>query len=126
MINDKYLSSDSFEIWNNAKIYCCNHFRCHIYKYLLNIRTMIEGWERFWWCVMWLKYSFLIGQLSLFTVNKSTWSCFYGVLLSLSCLFVWSLSIFHFMLIWWHKYGFHISLTVFILYWRNYMQCLVT
>ena len=49
VINAKYLSSDSFLIWNNAKIYCCSHFKCHIYKYLLNIRTMLEGWERFWW-----------------------------------------------------------------------------
>jgi len=32
-------------------------------------------------CIMmvtWLKYSLLIGQLHLFTVNKSTWSCLYG------------------------------------------------
>jgi len=76
MGHDKYLSPNSFLIWNNAKIYCCNHFKCHIYKYLLNIRTMIEGWKRFWWwcimMIMWLKQSLLIGQLSLFTVNKNT------------------------------------------------------
>jgi len=70
MINAKYLSSNIFLIWNNAKIFCCSHFKCHIYKYLLNIRTMLEGWERFWWVgdlagkrpffimmVTWLKYS---------------------------------------------------------------------
>ena len=47
---------------------------------------MLEGWERFWWagnqfCIMmvtWVKYSLLIGQLSLFTVNKSTWCRLYG------------------------------------------------
>ena len=49
MINAKYLSSHSFLIWYNAKIYWCSHFKCHIYTYLLNIRTMLEGWERFWW-----------------------------------------------------------------------------
>ena len=35
MINTKYLSSDSFLI--------------STYKYVLNIRTMLEGLERFWW-----------------------------------------------------------------------------
>jgi len=47
--SNKIWQSSNRMIWNNAKIYCCNHFRCHIYKYLLNIRTMLEGWERFWW-----------------------------------------------------------------------------
>jgi len=81
VINTKYLSSNSFLIWNNVKIYCCSHFKCHIYKCLLNIITMLEGWERLWWAGYlgwWLKYSLLIGQLSLFTINKSTWSCLYG------------------------------------------------
>ena len=81
---------------------------------------MLEGWERFWWagdfcwktsiCIMmvtWLKYSLLIGQLSLFAVNKNTRSCLFGGYLSLSCLFVWSLFFSLFMLILWHKYGFH-------------------
>jgi hypothetical protein len=44
MINVKYLSADNFLIWSNAKIY-----RYHFYKYSLNIRTMLEGLERFWW-----------------------------------------------------------------------------
>ena len=34
--------------------------------------------------VTWIKYSLLIGQLSLFTVNKYTWSCLYSGFL---CLF---------------------------------------
>jgi len=120
MINAKYLSSDSFLIWNNAKVYCCSHFRCHIYKYLLNIRTILEGWKIFWWvlagkrpfCIMmvtWLKYSLLIGRLSLFIVNQNTWSCLYGGFLSLSYLFVSWLCFLHFMLILWYKYGFHIN-----------------
>ena len=48
-LNDKYLLSASFLTSNNGTVYCCSNFRCHIYKYLLNIRTMLEGWERFWW-----------------------------------------------------------------------------
>ena len=113
MINAKY----SFLIWNNAKIYCCSHFKCHIYKYLLNIRTMLEGWEKFWWagkrpfCIMmvtWLKYSVLTGQLSLFTVNKITWCRLYDGFLCPSP--VYFITVFlHFMLILWYKYGFHIS-----------------
>jgi len=42
-LNDKYLSSASFLTSNNGTVYCCSNFRCHIYKYLLNIRTMLEG-----------------------------------------------------------------------------------
>ena len=71
MINDKYLSSNSFLIWNNAIIHCCNHFRCHIYRYLLNIRTMLEGWEGFWWAgdlnvhfaLWWLRDSNILSWL---------------------------------------------------------------
>ena len=75
MINDKYLSSNSFLIWNNAKIYCCNHFRCHIYQYLLIGEILLAGdlGGKRPFCIMmvtWLKYSLLIGQLSFFTVNK--------------------------------------------------------
>jgi len=31
MINTKYLSFDSFLIWNNARIDWCSYFKCHVY-----------------------------------------------------------------------------------------------